>query len=346
MIKDLLKWSYQHFACYVTRGGISMKLNIPPQPPETTTPRKSIVRMKTFVLLLTVLVALSFIGCVGISTYVGWSLTHPERKPIDESPEKYGLLYEDITFPSHDGQVTISGWWIPAQSKSEGSKGKTIILSHGYGHNRIYKRVPALSMAHFLSKKGYNIILFDFRNAGRSGGDITSVGQWEKYDLLGAVDYAKTVQPESEVILIGFSMGASTSLLAAAESEDVIAVIADSPFDDLTRYLESNLPVWSGLPHFPFTPMILNILPWITDLDAKEVSPISTIDQIGNRPLLFIHGGADNAISKENSERLLAASHNPNAELWIVPGAHHVYSRYMDPAAYDRKILEFLSKLD
>ena len=51
-------------------------------------------------------------------------------------------------------------------------------------------------------------------------------------------------------MLLGFSMGASTAILAAAESQDVDAVIADSPFSDLTSYLDENLSVWSNLPSF------------------------------------------------------------------------------------------------
>jgi fermentation-respiration switch protein FrsA (DUF1100 family) len=307
--------------------------------------KRSLVYRILIISILAFLI-LSLLGSVGISAYVGWSLTHPERMPIDDSPSNYGLTYEDVVFKSKGGDVDLSGWWLDTKQNGVTPVGKTIIFAHGYSHNRLYKRIPTLSLTQLLIDKGYDTLLFDFRNSGVSGGDITSVGQLEKFDLLGAIDFVKSIRPNSEIILFGFSMGASTSLIAAAESPDVTAVIADSPFDDLTTYLEANLSVWSDLPNFPFTPMMMTIIPLITGLDPKEVSPISTIHQFGKRPILFIHGDADHSIPMGNSERILAASHNPNAELWIVHGADHVFARKVNPEAYDRKILEFLAKIN
>lgn len=48
---------------------------------------------------------------VGISTYVGWQLTHPKRKIVDEFPEPYGLQKQDITFPSQSQDVALDGWF-------------------------------------------------------------------------------------------------------------------------------------------------------------------------------------------------------------------------------------------
>jgi len=77
--------------------------------------------------------------------------------------------------------------------------------------------------------------------------------------LLGAVDYVKS-KPElnQEIVLMGFSMGASTSILAAAREPAVSAVIADSPFADLKNYLNDKLSVWTELPSFPFNKAFFN----------------------------------------------------------------------------------------
>jgi pimeloyl-ACP methyl ester carboxylesterase len=305
--------------------------------------KKSFLRKTAYLALA--LILLVFISITAISTYIGWSLTHPDRKPIDDNPANYGLVYNDVTFNSNDNEVALSGWWIDAEQNQISSQNKTIIFAHGYHGNRLQKKVPTLELSKVLVDKGYNILLFDFRNSGLSEGDLTTVGVKEKEDLLGAIEYVKNLSPNTEIILFGFSMGASTSLITAVESPDVAAVIADSPFDDLTTYLESNLSVWSHLPNFPFTPMIMNIIPPLTGMDPEKVSPLKTIHLFGDKPLLLIHADEDPSIPLANSERILSASGNPNASLWTVPGTEHVGARNVDSKAYDEKVLEFLSTL-
>jgi fermentation-respiration switch protein FrsA (DUF1100 family) len=301
---------------------------------------------KGLIILTIALLVLSTLSIIGISTYVGWSLTHPDRKPVDDSPENYDLAYEDVSFKSKKGDVQLKGWWLSAEQNLAQPNGKTVVLAHGYSENRLQKQVPGLSLASLLTSNGYNVLLFDFRNSGVSEGTLTTVGQYEKMDLLGAIDYVKSIQSDTKIILFGFSMGASTSLITAAASPDVSAVIADSPFDDLRPYLEANLPVWSDLPHFPFTPMILTIIPIITGMDPDQVRPIEDIALFGQKPILLIHGDSDHSIPMSNSERILAKANNANAKLWIVPGADHVKARSVNPAAYDQKVLEFLTQVD
>ena len=49
----------------------------------------------------------------------------------DETPEKYGLNYEEIEFASEgEDRLKLRGWWIPGQSKN------TIIYLHGIDGNR------------------------------------------------------------------------------------------------------------------------------------------------------------------------------------------------------------------
>src|SRR5690625_7023528 len=122
--------------------------------------------------------------------------------------------------------------------------------------------------------------------------------------MLGAIDWA-TDHYEEPVGLLGISMGASTALLAGSQSDDVVGVVADSPFSDLEDYLKVNLPVWSDLPNFPFTPLIMNIMPIITDLDAKEVSAISVLDEIAPGPVLFIYNKGDDSIHYQESEQMV-----------------------------------------
>ncbi|MBD0379261.1 alpha/beta hydrolase [Paenibacillus sedimenti] len=293
--------------------------------------------MLWFIVSLFVLIGL---GLIGMSTYVGWRLTHPIRKPVDETPEQYGLQAEAIRFPSRMGDVILQGWFIPA-TQTESSM--TLILAHGYAGTRLEKGLPALAFAKSLVEAGYNVVMFDFRNSGESEGHLTTVGYLEKEDLLGAIDWVKEHIP-GKIGLIGFSMGGSTSILAAAEESAVRGVVADSPFSQLSPYLQANLPVWSKLPRFPFTPLILAILPRLIGIHPHYVDALTAVDRVYPRPMLFIHSEDDSAIPWSNSEAMW--SRHPDAfEMWITQKAAHVGSYKLHPDAYTKRVLAFFSKL-
>lgn len=229
-----------------------------------------------------------------------------------------GLSYEDVSFKSREDGLNIKGWLIKAPDNK-----KTVIFAHGYRKNRLQSDVPILSIAHALVNKGYNVLMFDFRNCGESEGNLTSVGQYEVRDLLGAVDFIKS-RPElnQKIVLFGFSMGAATSILAGAQEPAVVAVIADSPFADLKNYLVENLSVWTNLPSIPFNQSFLIVVPHLTGLKAETVSPVKEVNDLNGRPLLLIHGEADTDIPIKNSELLQKAY--PKARFLRVPGAKHV----------------------
>ena len=290
---------------------------------------------KRLIILLLSLVLLATVGVSGISIYVGWSLTHPEREVITMPAMAQGLEIEDVSFRSREGDIELKGWFLP----SEGSD-RTIVMAHGYKGNRLQTDVPGVEVAKGLVETGFNVLMFDFRNCGESGGDVTSVGQFEKYDLLGAIDYIKLRGDTGQIGIIGYSMGASTTVLAAVEAPEVNAVVLDSPFADLTQYLDDNLAVWSGLPRFPFNKSILMLLPPVLGLNPAEASPVGVIKDV-QAEMLFIHGEADSKIPIENSKLLVETAGLAKDSLWIVPGADHVKSYETAPQEYMDKVVTF-----
>ncbi|MFD0697254.1 alpha/beta hydrolase [Paenibacillus sp. GCM10027628] len=290
--------------------------------------------------VLVCFIMLIALGLIGVSTYIGWKLTHPVRKPIDEIPEQYGLHAQAITFPSRMRDVVLHGWFLPTKQTATSM---TLVISHGYAGTRLEKGLPALALAKSLVEAGYNVLMFDFRNSGESEGHLTTVGYLEKEDLLGAIDWVKEHVP-GKIGLIGFSMGGSTSILAAAEESAVRGVVADSPFSQLSPYLQANLPVWSKLPRFPFTPLILAILPRLIGIHPRDVDALKAVDQLYPRPALFIHSEDDSAIPWSNSEAMW--SRHPDVfEIWLTQKAAHVGSYKLQPEAYTKRVLSFFSKL-
>jgi uncharacterized protein len=273
--------------------------------------------------------------CCAIGAYVGWTLTHPGRKALDEVP--VGFEYRNVSFPSVVDHLTLYGWFLDADAD------KTVIMVHGYRDNRLQENVPGLQVARGLVDQGYNFLAFDLRDSGQSQGSMTTIGVYEQRDVLGALAYVKSLgRPGQHMALLGYSMGAATSLLVAGQDADVQAVIADSSYADLYPYLQQNLPVWSHLPPFPFTPLILTIEPAITGVNPRLAGPIRAVPKIRG-PVLFIHGLADSQIPYRNSQELMAAAANSADQLWLVPGADHVKSFHTDPQGYWAHVLPFLS---
>lgn len=281
----------------------------------------------------------AFVFCWAIAGYIGWQLTHPQRRPIDTTPSAWGMKYENISFTSRIDNIPLQGWMVAAPENR-----RTVIIAHGYGRNRLQDDVPLFPIIQTLTDSGSNAVLFDFRNSGESGGTLTSVGQFEVRDLLGAIDFVRS-HPEwnQQIILYGFSMGAATALVTGAQEPSVAAVIADSPFADLDSYLRDNLSVWSSLPAVPFNSMILLITPLLTGLDTTQMSPVSSIQSLGNRPVLLIHGEADGDIPIINSE--LLQKNYGNAQLLRIPEAVHVGSFRQNHDRYLTEVNRFLEGL-
>lgn len=271
---------------------------------------------------------------------VGMILTHPFRRRTEETPADYGLEFEEVEFKSKLGQLTLRGWWIPSKSPSN----KTVITAHGYTDERSQKKIKGLDLVQSLNENGYNVFMFDFRNSGKSEGRHTGIGYYEKHDLESAVDYVIQEKQQPNIVLLGWSMGAATSLLVGTEHPKVKGVIADSPFHDLNDYLNENLSVWSKLPKKPFTAMILRSIEHLLKIDPNEVSPISTVKNGKETSYLLIHGKNDKKIPYRSSELIFEQIPDINDKsLWITE-YDHITSFVEEKEVYKSKVLEFLEK--
>ena len=130
-------------------------------------------------------------------------------------------VQRSLLFNTEDGVLLRGDFWFQSR------QAPTIVLCHGYRIDRSHLRsVAAIEYA-----CGYNILLFDFRGHGGSESVMTSGGNAEIHDLEAAIVTAGR-QPETlpgRIILQGFSMGASVTLLTPPHP-DVVAIVADSPF--------------------------------------------------------------------------------------------------------------------
>jgi dipeptidyl aminopeptidase/acylaminoacyl peptidase len=289
--------------------------------------------------LLLSLAILGMLVIVGLSLYVGWSITHPDQKPLDGDPTLYEIDYKEFEVLSHLDKAKLSGWVMESSNSPKG----VIVMAHGYKENRLQHNVPALALTQSLLEENYHVILFDFRNSGLSDKAVTTVGFHEKEDLISVVQYVKGAYPELPIGVIGFSMGAATALIAAEDEPSIEAIVADSSFSDMGDYLSDNLSVWSGLPDFPFTPIIMNTLPFLTGIDIAQVSPREAIKNI-EAPVMLIHGDGDTAIPYQNSEEIMSNSIGENIFFWMPSGAGHVRGYFTYPEEYTKRVIDFFDQ--
>ena len=85
--------------------------------------------------------------------------------------------------------------------------------------------------ARMLHAAGFNVLLYDSRGTGGSGGTFT-LGLREVHDVEGAARFldGRTGLPNHHYGLLGVSMGAGVAIVAASHLPEVRAVVADSPY--------------------------------------------------------------------------------------------------------------------
>ena len=293
--------------------------------------------MKWWLKVIIIVVAILIVAFIGLSAYLGASATKVERNPVEGNPADLGLDYEDIEFPSSDDELIMHGWYLPCPDSEQ-----VIIMLHGADGNRASPSVDMLGIAAELVANGYSILMFDMRGHGESEGDRLSAGYHERKDLLGALDYVQEVGFK-HIGVLGFSMGAATALLTAAENTDIDCVVADSSFADMTGIIEREFTERTGFPGFLLPPVIfmVNIM---YGVDFNAVKPVESVPDIAPRPVLFIHGEEDTFTPLEHAHRLINASQNPQDELWIAPNATHVRTYVNNRTEYINRVIAFFDE--
>jgi pimeloyl-ACP methyl ester carboxylesterase len=90
-------------------------------------------------------------------------------------------------------------------------------------------------------KRGYSVLLFDFRNHGESDPAHTTIGILESRDVGAASQFAGMKAPGRPQLLWGVSMGAATALLAVRDFGGFAGVISDSAFPSFRETIEHHV---------------------------------------------------------------------------------------------------------
>ncbi|HEX2915953.1 MAG TPA: alpha/beta hydrolase [Chloroflexia bacterium] len=231
------------------------------------------------------IVVLLLLAYVGIGIYGANTFNQDSKRVRDfglETPAKYGLNYQEVSFASSgQSNLTLRGWWVP----KDGSQ-KALILVHGRDSNR----TRLLPLSKSLSDSGYNLLYFDLQGQGQSDGDRYYFGQREKEDVTGAFAFVKSKGFSSSSIgVLGWSMGGSATLLALPLEPELKVVVTDSAYADFEKVAYYRFSRDYGLPDF-LLPGIFASGKLLYGLDMNQTRPEVALQQVEGRRIFLIHG--------------------------------------------------------
>lgn len=269
-----------------------------------------------------------------------------------KTPLSMGMNFEDVAFKSRDG-ITLQGWYIPASAPGGREAQGVIVYCHGFHRTR----VEMLPMAQFGHALGYDGLLFDFRNHGKSGGKTTSLGYWERWDVEAAAKEALTAQHAPRPVIVwGVSMGAAAALMAAGEDPSIDAVISDSTFlsfDDvikhhyvLIRHLIRRRWWWfPPLPSFPLTNEVIAWSAWRAHFNPSDFDLEKAVQRINPRPILFVAVKNDARMPPSIAEKLYSLATSPERQIIVVPGSRHGEGFNESRPQYEQAVTKFLGEI-
>ncbi len=214
-----------------------------------------------------------------------------------------GQLYLPDGQPPYPTVVICHG--IPAAPREPGDRGYPLL-------------------AEKIGSSGFAVLIFSFRGTGASGGDFDILG-WVR-DLEAVIDYLYAL-PEvdrTHLALVGFSGGAAVSVCSAAGDKRVSSVATCACpaefFFSRRADRQATIDHFRSIGLFRSEGFPASIEGWFRGFE--QVSPINHVARIAPRPLLLVHGGADEVVLPSHARRLYQKAGEPKM-LAMVEGAGH-----------------------
>ena len=236
----------------------------------------------------------------------------PERE-IVMTPDRIGLLYENIYFKTEDG-VKLNGWFIPTKN----TRG-VVLFCHGNGGN-ISDCLGTLKLFYRL---GLSSFIFDYRGYGQSEGRTTESGTY--LDTAAAWRYLiqeKKVSPD-KIIIFGRSLGGATACWLAQDHTPKVLIVesAFTSIQDMAAEL---------YPYFPTK--------FLARFDYKTIDYIRQV----KCPVLIVHSRDDEIIPFSQGHRLFETANEPKEFLEIKGG--HNDGFIISAKLYEKGLNSFISK--
>ncbi len=279
--------------------------------------------------------------------------THPEKVRWQSSPAEYGLDYYAFEIETENGMVR--GWKIAAQTPMDADaeewvyateySDKTVVLAPNYDSNRELLDIGGIDYMAELCAAGYNVITFDWTGSGFSDGKKNVFTLDKIEELKAVVDFAAKETGSSFLAVQGIGFGCYPAAVAAAECDEVDALILDSCYGSFNEMFYGNFGDWSAFDLAPVRGTVRLLFPLLSGVKVNEITLEDPVNAISGKDVFFIQGEADEIFGIAGAQHLQTlASVDNDSELWLLDGVTHLRARTYDGEAYLSKISAFLSE--
>ena len=214
-----------------------------------------------------------------------------------------------------------------------------MVLLHGIGSCK----EANLGFSRILSDNGFNVIIYDQRAHGKSGGQYCTFGFYEKEDVSKFVDIAVAKYLDLPVGIHGASLGGAVALQALEHDKRLKFGIIESTFNTL-----ENVVIEYGRGYFKFRSRWLaqRVLTKSADIARFKPFDIKPIESCRNieQPILMVHGDMDEKIPMEFNKENFVALKSTDKEFYEVKGAGHNNVGEIGGDAYLKKMMTFLNR--
>lgn len=235
---------------------------------------------------------------------------------------------EIVKFPGRQGLILSGRLHLPAGVRQDRP---ILIICHGFrggmdGHGR------AAGLAGKAAGMGIAALRFDFSGTGESEGDFadTSLSSY-LLDLAGAVEFAQSVT-KGPILILGRSFGGTAALMFASRNPGVAAVCTwaapvdlEETFVRLARPLldegDEVLKIPEGDGYYLLKRSFFD--------DLLQYDVLTAAGKISPRPILVVHGTADETVDFNQGMKLFEAAREPKSRLFV-DGADHIFLRHYD----------------
>ena len=260
---------------------------------------------------------------------------YPFLRPWTDSLERAGALRDTVIVDPQG--VRLHALYAAAPEPTD----RTAVIVHGYTDCAVRMLMIGYLYNHDLR---YNILLPDLHYHGRSEGRAIRMGWLDRLDVLRWMEVANALfGGNTQIVLNGVSMGAATTMLAAAEESlpaCVRCAVEDCGYTSTRDIFADSWEKQCRLPLFPL--FHLSDL-WCRILYGWSFAKASPLDAVHRcrLPMLFIHGDKDSVVPVEMVHRLYEAKIG-DKELWILSGVDHGAAYLHDPQIYAQRVRTFV----
>ena len=275
---------------------------------------------------LIVIVALAVVLYGGLIAYVKVNeralvfQAERARGPLVPPAAEWKLPVTRVEFASGDG-TSLVGWQIPGAMPD--SNGTWVLVNHGNAHNISQLEEP--EFLRDLRQLGTNILIYDYRGFGESGGEPDEEGAYADaraaYELLRA----KYGVPAERIIIYGHSLGTGVAVQLAS-TVSAGGLVLQAPYTSVPDL---------GARRYPFLP--------VRQIAKYRFPSLERMPKV-TEPLLVLHSPQDKLVPLSMGEQLFSAAGSKDRRFVHVEGGHEVAFR-VDSAIFFRAFREMVNRV-